>query len=105
MSPYLFNVYVDELSGNLNSQHKGCYVGDVCVNHLSYADDMVLMAPSIKALQALINTCASFASDNDILYNTSKTVCMTVWPKKLRYRPNPLFYLNGVQLESVHEFF
>ena len=72
LSPYLFNVYVDELSGNLNSQHKGCYIGDVCVNHLSYADDMVLMVPNIKVLQAL-KTCDSFTSNGDIL-NSSMAV-------------------------------
>ena len=34
-----------------------------------YADDMVLLAHSIKALQTLIDICFKFAGENNILYN------------------------------------
>lgn len=31
-----------------------CIVDDVCVNNLSYADDMVLLSPSIGGLRKLM---------------------------------------------------
>ncbi len=81
ISPLLFNVYIDELSANLNNTRVGCYAGDAVINHLSYADDMVLLAPSARALKTLLKECESYAASNDIIYNTGKTKCMVCWPK------------------------
>ena len=33
LSPYLFCIYVDELSKMLNNVHVGCFVGTMLVNH------------------------------------------------------------------------
>ena len=76
LSPYLFNVYVDQLSINLNACEVGCLVGEVPLSHLAYADDMVLIAPSRKALQKLLDVCGDYATENDIIYSTDKTYCM-----------------------------
>jgi len=38
LSPYLFAVYLDELSEQLDSAKGGCTVGDMVVNHLMFAD-------------------------------------------------------------------
>ena len=40
LSPYLFAVYLDELSTQLGSARVGCTVGNMVVNHLMFADDM-----------------------------------------------------------------
>ena len=37
------------------------------MNHCMYADDTVLVAPSAASLQKLINSCAQFASANDVI--------------------------------------
>ena len=92
LSPYLFNLYINDLSTDLLESSVGCHVGGQCVNHLSYADDMVLMAPSVRALQKLLNVCSCFADGNDIIYNTSKSVCMIIWPKRTRIIFEPSFY-------------
>jgi len=39
LSPYLFAVYLDELSIQLGSARMGCTVGNMVVNHLMFADD------------------------------------------------------------------
>ena len=48
------------------------------VNSLSYADDMVLLnfTHCITALQTLLEVCRAYAGPNDIVYNTTKTVCI-----------------------------
>ena len=51
LSPTLFSVYLDDLSKMLNDSGMGCYVDNVCVNHVFYADDLCLMAPCAIALQ------------------------------------------------------
>ena len=46
LSPRLFAVYVDDLSKNLHDARSGCFIGHQCINHVTYADDICLLAPS-----------------------------------------------------------
>ena len=41
LSPFLFNVYMDDLSVNLKKCPTGCIAGGTVVNHLVYADDIL----------------------------------------------------------------
>ena len=101
LSPLLFNVYLNDLSIALNNVKKGCIVNDVRLNHLVYADDLCLIAPSVHALQNLINMCEKFAEDNDIVYNTTKTVCMCIRPKNFKCSFEPIVLLSGTKLKFV----
>ena len=60
LSPYLFNIYMDDLSLILMKEYAGCEIAGRIINHLFYADDLVLMCPSHRGLQDLLNTCASY---------------------------------------------
>ena len=71
----------------------------VCRNHLFYADDLFLMAPSPVGLHYLNDICANYGFDNDLLFNRSKSVCMVVKPRG-RNVSTLLEFLNGV-LEYV----
>ena len=72
-SPDLFNVYVNDLVEELRSTRVGCHVGGVCVNSVSYADDMVLLSPSIKGLRKLVSVCERYANAHGLKYNVAKT--------------------------------
>ena len=50
LSSFLFNIYVDCLSKRLNVTKIGCVLGNSILNHIFYADDLVLISPSIKVL-------------------------------------------------------
>ena len=52
--PYLFNVYMDDLSCALNRCPTGCLAGGKVINHLMYADDLVLLCPSAVGLSKLL---------------------------------------------------
>ncbi len=82
LSPYLFVLYVDGLSDLLNSSGAGCHVNNSCVNLIFYADDFCLMAPSPSGLQRLVDACALYGIDNDIIYNIKKTFCMIFKPHR-----------------------
>lgn len=43
--------------------HVGCFVDDVCVNNISYADDMVLLSRSIGGLRKLLAVCDAYVKD------------------------------------------
>jgi len=58
----------------------GCYVRNICVSILLYADDIELMAPSISSLQQLMYECDKELQcfDIDMSINVKKSVCMRV---------------------------
>ena len=98
LSPILFNIYVDHLSARLINLKIGCKINNVYVNHLMYADDAVLIAPSYAAMQKLIDCCCNFAVDNNIIFNSEKTVCMYLNSKRYKHLVKPSFYLNGAPI-------
>ena len=104
LSPFLFNLYMDKLSQNLNDSNVGCIVCNILITHLCYADDMVLIAPSIYALRKLIGICELYALLYDVIYNTDKTECMICWPKKCPYKSVPIIVLQGDVLSIVSQF-
>ena len=57
----------------LNDSGVGCYIDNVCVNHVFYADDLIcLMAPCAIALQQLINVCQRYSIIVDLNFNALK---------------------------------
>ena len=101
LSPILFNVFTDELSTKLVASNIGCYMNDMCYNHICYADDSIIMAPSAGALQELINICQEYANEYEMLYNTKKTVCLSFLPNQSKHLDIPLVYLNNKPLKWV----
>ncbi len=51
----------------------GCYVGIKLVSAVSYADDIIMLAPTIKALKILITIYEQYATEFDIKYNGAKS--------------------------------
>jgi hypothetical protein len=73
------------------------------INHLLYADDLCVLAPSPTALQMLLNLCSEFATSNSIVFNVIKTKCMYIVPKTLKKLYVPDFYLNNENIHLVKE--
>ena len=103
LSSYLFNIYVDDLSVTLNAcrVRVGCCVGNVIIKHLMYADDLVILAPSVAGLSKLLRICESFGESNDIVFNQKKSASLYFIPKMLKGANLPNVYLNGVLVEQV----
>ena len=72
LSPILFTLYLDLLMDMLKSSGFGCYVGNVFVGVLAYADDIVLLAPSCFALGRLLKQCSIFFKLYQIDFNANK---------------------------------
>ena len=96
-------MYIDSLSSCLRSVLVGCYVNGACCNHLIYADDTVLLAPSPSALQKLIDICCSFAVEHDLIFNAKKTKLICIKPSKLKFLYVPGVYLNGTRVTAVNQ--
>ena len=61
LSPKLFAIYVDDLLHELTFCKSGCYIDDQCMNHVMYADDICIMAPSAISLQKMLDVCFDFS--------------------------------------------
>jgi len=78
LSPYLFALYVDVIIDKVREQRTGCYIGSFCLSILLYADDMLLLAPSLEALQQLIFICEKELLALDLSINVKKSVCTRI---------------------------
>ncbi|CAG9094257.1 unnamed protein product [Plutella xylostella] len=103
-SPKLFNLYMNDLIGELSSTKVGCSIDGVMINNISYADDMVLLSPSINGLTRLLAVCESYAETHGLRYNTKKSELLVFQAPNIKKRLVPSVYLGGVELNRVTEF-
>ena len=80
LSPYLFSVYIDQLSESLNAVRSGCSVGKICINHIFFADDITLLSPSLTGLRELVDVCYDYALSHNIVFNCNKSRGMLFTP-------------------------
>jgi hypothetical protein len=81
LSPILFNVYVDDMIVNLRCNgDMCCHVGIVVslVVRVMYADDLLLLSPSILGLHKMLDICCQYIITHNILFNPSKTVSVAM---------------------------
>ena len=104
LSPHLFKIYVDDLSVSLNTLKIGCLVTDMIINHLMYADDIVLISPSTAGLIKLIETCQQFGISNDIKFNSTKSAILPFLPENKKKYRIPTFSLNDELIPVVDNF-
>ena len=69
---------MDDLSKLLINSGIGCFIDNVCFNHVFYADDLCLMAPCVTALLELLNICTSYSTciSVDVIFNPLKSFCI-----------------------------
>ena len=101
LSPYLFNVYMDDLSQSLNCCKTGCWSGEIMINHLMYADDLVLLSPSATGLRELLLACEKYSKEHAIIYNYKKSSVLICKNRATLHVPSPSFAVNGIAIGEV----
>ena len=43
-----------------------------------YADDLLLLSPSVQGMQSMLNVCTEYGNKFKILFNAKKTICIAV---------------------------
>jgi len=104
LSPYLCAVYLDDLSTELNNIKAGCYIGEVLLNHLIYADDICVFFPSVRGLHSILDVCQAYAESHEIIFNCSKIVCMKFKAKSAKSTVTPLLTLGGQNVKCVNQY-
>ena len=103
LSAKFWAIYMDDLVFELKATKCGCYIADLFVACILYADDVCLLAPTRGALQTLLNICSSYAKTWCIKYNERKTKVMYFGKDFKTFTCHPLT-LNGGDLEVVNEW-
>ena len=73
---HLFNLYIDPLLVQLSNSGCGCHIAGVYAGALSYADDIMLLCPSVWGLNEMLKICNEYRLENNIIFNSKKTVCI-----------------------------
>ena len=101
LSPYLFSIYVDDLSEQLNECKTGCKFNDLLVNHLMYADDLVILSPSAVGLGMLLKACEKFGVHHDVNFNAKKSAVMVFRSKTMKDLELPDLNMYGEKIQEV----
>ena len=75
--PALFNIFINAFIVNLKSCGIGCHVYNQYFGCLLYADDIILLSPSVACLQDMLNICNNTASFLALDFNPKKCHCIT----------------------------
>ena len=73
LSPSLFAVYLDDIVSRLPLSQR--------YSLILYADDILIIAPSVTALQSIVYMCERELNRLDLLVNVKKSCCMRVGPR------------------------
>ena len=73
LSPRLFAIYMDALVFQLQEAGYRCHIGDKYIGALVYADDVILLGPTIMSLRLMLNTVNNFGKEFDVKFNPNKS--------------------------------
>jgi hypothetical protein len=77
LSPALFNLFINVLIiTDLRSLDVGCHIDKSFLGIFMYADDILLLSPSLMELQTMINQCSLSCGNLSLCINTSKSFCI-----------------------------
>ncbi|RNA19836.1 RNA-directed DNA polymerase from mobile element jockey-like [Brachionus plicatilis] len=82
LSPSLFSIYVDDLGDDLDQDDNGIKIGQLKINNIFYADDVILIVNSIDELNRLLQITESYGRDFEIKFNPDKTSYMILFDTK-----------------------
>ena len=100
LSPILYCIYVDNLLKQLESSGYGCHVGSKFTGCIGYADDLVLLSPTLYGLKKMIGICENYAREHKIVFNGKKSKLMVF--RKSHVSEIADVFVNNEKVERVH---
>ena len=99
-SPTIFAIFLNSLVQETNLTNKGVKIGNVCINILLYADDLVLLSETEEDLQCMLNILDKWCRKWRMVINMEKTQII-----HFRYKQKPqtsfIFYLGSQPISIV----
>ena len=105
LSPFLFNVFIDDLVNALERSGDGLVIGDQYCGCLLYADDIALIAQSPDELNSMVHRCEQWSECNGVEFSSVKSKWMRMGfvranGNAAECRPT----IGGNALEEVNQF-
>jgi len=88
-SPRLFTIYMEPLTHELEKSNIGVKIGDLLINHLMYADDVLLISTNIADLNKLLEITTKFGLNFELKFNPAKTQFMICDRFRSKFRSDP----------------
>ena len=103
LSGLFFNIYINSVLDKISSLNIGCSLGIEKSNIIAYADDIVLIAPSRKALQLLVDETFLEASKIELTFNFHKSKSMIFYShyKNSKVNTKNLIHINSDYIENA----
>ena len=96
LSPRIFCFYMNDLFEDLRESRSGCYTGPYYAGAHGYADDLLLLSPSIAGLQEMVSISEQYAKAHKIQFSTNQdpqkimTKSMIFSKKELNFEPKKI---------------
>ena len=103
LSPMLFNLFVNDLKDIFDDKNEPVDLYNIKLNHLLYADDLILMSKTKEGLQACLDNLGSYCDKWNLRVNIEKSKTMIFNPGS-RNMNDHKFYLKDNELEPVKNF-
>ena len=100
LSPLLFGIYIDELLRKLQASGIGCHMGHHFAGALGFADDLILLCPSLYGIRKMLEICEHFAAEYDLIFNGAKSKLL-IFNKGKKFENDPQLKLNGELIPNV----
>ena len=81
LSPYLFNVYVNDIIIKLELSSLGCWVAGKYVGILMYADDILIMSVTLVDLRTMLDIICEELAHLDMVVNVKKSSMIRIGPR------------------------
>ena len=98
LSPKFFNKFLSDLPNYLKESN-GVALSNLMLTHISYVDDIILLAHSATSLQSSINSLHEFCKKWHLIVNVGKTKIM-----KFGNNRQNQFYYDTQEIENVESF-
>ena len=89
---------MDELFYKLKVSNVGCYISNVFLGGLGYADDVCLLSPNRGPMSIILKICEDFSKEYGVVFNSSKSH-LIIYDERRKYQKMVPLCLNG---ETLH---
>ena len=102
ISAFLFNIYINDILECISQIDVGCKLGISRINVMAYADDMILLSPSVKSLQLLIDKMHELLDGHNLKINVGKTAVIIFGKNRALTSGNVSLFFNGTRLNVLN---
>lgn len=98
ISPKLFSAVLESIFRNLDWKDEGLNINGENLNHLRFADDLVIFSERPRSLEQMLQQLSDESAKAGLSMNTTKTKIMTNSPR------TETITINNEQIEYVNEY-